>query len=89
MGGVTLQLFVLFIHLSINLLAYLFVQLSIYLLVYLLIYSFVCLFTRKMSFLPPGILHRFICLHNYVKKKALFFLLQLVVSGSTSVKHDQ
>ena len=67
----TWQLFVLFIHLSI----YLPIYLSIYLLVYLLIYSFVCLFTWKMSFLPPGILHRFLCLHNYAKKKAFFLYI--------------
>ena len=83
----------LFIYSFVYLLAYLFVRLSIYLLAYLLIYSFVCLFTWKMSFLPPGILHRFLCLHNYVKKKAFLcvflLLLQLVVSGSTTVKHDQ
>ena len=51
----------------------LFICSFVHLFVYLLIYSFVCLFTWKMSFLPPGILHRFICLHNYVKKKAFFF----------------
>ena len=50
----------------------LFICSFVHLFVYLLIYSFVCLFTWKMSFLPPGILHRFICLHNYVKKKAFF-----------------